>query len=185
MGFFAKLLASLGVNKEKVNVLVVGLDNSGKTTIIERLKLASTKKAQAPVEVTPTVGFNVDTFSKGSLNFTVFDMSGAGRYRSLWEQYYKDCQAIIYVIDTSDKLRVCVAKDELDLMLKHQELKRVPLLFFANKMDIPSALTPVECAQLLKLDDITDKPWQIVPSNALSGEGLQKGVDWLAEFIQR
>ena len=42
------------------------------------------------------------------LNFTVFDMSGAGRYRNLWEQYYKDCNAIIYVVDTADKLRMCV-----------------------------------------------------------------------------
>jgi GTPase SAR1 family protein len=40
------------------------------------------------------------------LLFTVFDMSGAGRYRNLWEQYYKDAQAIIYVIDTSDKFRL-------------------------------------------------------------------------------
>mmetsp|Transcript_9949 Transcript_9949/g.11543 ORF Transcript_9949/g.11543 Transcript_9949/m.11543 type:complete len:186 (-) Transcript_9949:676-1233(-) len=185
MGFLSKLLGMLGVTKEKVNVLIVGLDNSGKTTIIERLKVSSTKKNTPAVEVTPTVGFNVDTFTKGGLGFTVFDMSGAGRYRNLWEQYYKDCQAVIFVIDASDKLRMCVAKDELDLMLKHKDLKRVPLLFFANKMDIPSALTPVECATACKLDDIKDKPWQIVPSNALTGEGLQKGVDWLAEFINR
>ena len=36
-------------------------------------------------------------------------MSGAGRYRNLWEQYYKDAQAIIFVIDSSDKLRMCAA----------------------------------------------------------------------------
>eukprot|EP00241_Pyramimonas_parkeae_P009883 CAMPEP_0114244146 /NCGR_PEP_ID=MMETSP0058-20121206/11180_1 /TAXON_ID=36894 /ORGANISM="Pyramimonas parkeae, CCMP726" /LENGTH=114 /DNA_ID=CAMNT_0001357059 /DNA_START=472 /DNA_END=816 /DNA_ORIENTATION=+ len=112
-------------------------------------------------------------------------MSGAGRYRNLWEQYYKDANAIIYVVDTSDKLRMCVAKDELEILLKHKELKgsKVPLLFFANKMDLPQALSAVECAQALKLDEIKDKPWQIVPSNALTGEGLQRGTDWLAEFV--
>jgi ADP-ribosylation factor-like protein 6 len=182
MGFFDRLLRAFGVSKEKVNVLVVGLDNSGKTTIIEKLKRVGKPGAMA-VETAPTVGFNVDQFSRGSLNFTVFDMSGAGRYRNLWEQYYKDCNAIIYVIDTSDKLRMCVAKDELDVMLKHKELRNVPILFMANKMDIPDAMSPVECAQALKLDDIKDKPWQIVPSNALTGEGLQKGTDWLAEAI--
>jgi len=102
----------------------------------------------APIETAPTVGFNVDTFSKGSLSFTVFDMSGAGRYRNLWEQYYKDAHAIIYVVDCSDKLRMCVAKDELDLLLKHKDLNKVPLLFFANKMDLPQSLTPVDCAQV-------------------------------------
>jgi N-acetyl-gamma-glutamylphosphate reductase len=54
------------------------------------------------------VGFNVDTFSKGSLSFTVFDMSGAGRYRNLWEQYYKDAHAIIYVVCTLPQyMRAC------------------------------------------------------------------------------
>uniref|UniRef100_A0A7S0RWP1 ADP-ribosylation factor-like protein 6 n=1 Tax=Pyramimonas obovata TaxID=1411642 RepID=A0A7S0RWP1_9CHLO len=185
MGFLSRLLGALGVSREKVNVLVVGLDNSGKTTIIEKLKQQNGNKKGAPAEVTPTVGFSVENFQKGPLYFTVFDMSGAGRYRNLWEQYYKDAHAIIYVIDTSDKLRLCVAKDELDLLLKHKDLKKVPMLFFANKMDLPSALTPVECAQALKLDEIKDKPWQIVPSNAKTGDGLQKGTDWLSEFISR
>ena len=54
-----------------------------------------------------------------------------------------------------------MAKDELDLLLKHKDLKKVPMLFFANKMDLPSALTPVECAQAMKLDEIKDKPWQV------------------------
>lgn len=49
--------------------------------------------------------------------FTVFDMSGAGRYRNLWERYYRDAQAVIFVVDTSDKLRMAVAKDELEMML--------------------------------------------------------------------
>jgi hypothetical protein len=42
-----------------------------------------------------------------------------------------------------------VAKDELDNMLANPQLgRRVPLLFLANKMDLPSALTPVELAQV-------------------------------------
>lgn len=43
-----------------------------------------------------------------SVNFKVFDMSGAGRYRNLWEKYYRDAQGIIYVIDSADKIRMCV-----------------------------------------------------------------------------
>ena len=44
-------------------------------------------------------------------------MSGASNYRSLWETYYRNVQAVIFVVDSSDKIRVCVAKDELDAML--------------------------------------------------------------------
>ncbi len=56
-------------------------------------------------ELVPTVGFAVEEFTKNNISFTVFDMSGQGRYRNLWEHYYKDVQAIIFVVDTSDKIR--------------------------------------------------------------------------------
>ena len=49
-------------------------------------------------------------------------MSGQGRYRNLWEHYYQDCHGIIFVIDSSDKLRLVVAKEELDMMLKHSDV---------------------------------------------------------------
>ncbi|GLI71658.1 hypothetical protein VaNZ11_016939 [Volvox africanus] len=192
MGFFDKLLSFLGVSGKKVNVLVVGLDNSGKTTIIERLK----PRPKQSAEVAPTVGFSVDELQKGSLTFTVFDMSGAGRYRTLWEQYYREADAVIFVVDSADKLRMVVARDEMEHMLAHPNLRKVPVVFFANKKDLPVAMPPVEIAQAavtalppclgrwaLGLDNIKDRPWQIVPSNGLSGEGIDKGVDWLAERL--
>ena len=49
-------------------------------------------------------------------------MSGQGRYRNLWEHYYKETHAIIFVVDSADKLRMAVAKDELDQLLKHQSM---------------------------------------------------------------
>ncbi|KAF6258276.1 ARF-like small GTPase [Scenedesmus sp. NREL 46B-D3] len=182
MGFFSKLLYLLGLNGQKVNALVVGLDNSGKTTTIERLK----PKNRQSNEVAPTVGLSVEQFQRGGLTLTVFDMSGAGRYRLLWEQYYLETQAVIFVVDSADRLRLVVAKDELDNMLSNPQLgRRVPLLFLANKMDLPSALTPVELAQAFRLEEIRERPWQIVPSNALTGEGLDRGMDWLAEKLLR
>lgn len=132
--------------------------------------LPSPPPPQASVkEVTPTVGFNVEQFARSAINFTVFDMSGAGKYRNLWEHYYKDAQAIIFVIDCSDKLRMCVVKEELQAMLQHQDTRGVPTLFFANKIDISDHLNPVECVQYLDLDSVKDRPWHITPSNALSG----------------
>lgn len=57
-----------------------------------------------------------------NVSFTAFDMSGQGRYRNLWEHYYSDCQGIIFVVDSSDKLRLVVAKEELNLLLQHPEV---------------------------------------------------------------
>eukprot|EP00088_Acartia_fossae_P019220 TRINITY_DN21189_c0_g1_i1.p1 TRINITY_DN21189_c0_g1~~TRINITY_DN21189_c0_g1_i1.p1 ORF type:complete len:140 (+),score=29.19 TRINITY_DN21189_c0_g1_i1:215-634(+) len=53
-----------------------------------------------------------------NVGFTAFDMSGQGRYRNLWEHYYRDCQGVIFVVDSSDRLRMVVAKDELDMLLQ-------------------------------------------------------------------
>lgn len=88
--------------------------------------------------MTPTVGFQVEEFSKNGINFTVYDMSGQGRYRSLWEHYYSDVEAIIFVIDSTDRIRICVAREELEQLLDHGQIKDTlaPILFFANKVII-------------------------------------------------
>jgi len=180
MGLFDAILKFFGLIGKKVSIVVVGLDNAGKTTIIERLK----PQEKQTMEVAATVGFHIDQFKKGSLTFTVFDMAGAGRYRNLWSEHYKDAEAVVFVVDSADKFRLVVAKDEIDAMLAHPGLRKCPILFFANKKDLPTALSPVEIAQALNLDDIKDRAWQIVPSNGLTGEGVDKGTDWLAEKLQ-
>jgi signal recognition particle receptor subunit beta len=78
-----------------------------------------------------------------------------------------------------------VVKDELDQLLGHKDLSTVPLLFFANKMDIPNSLAAPDIALALRLEDIKDRPINIVPSNALTGEGLDRGIDWLAGQVKR
>uniref|UniRef100_A0A8C9XMC5 ADP-ribosylation factor-like protein 6 n=1 Tax=Sander lucioperca TaxID=283035 RepID=A0A8C9XMC5_SANLU len=169
MGLFDRLAGWLGLKKE-VNVLCLGLDNSGKTTIINQLK-PSNAQAQDILFI---------------IKQQLFDMSGQGRYRNLWEHYYKEGQAIIFVIDSADKLRMVVAKEELDTLLNHSDIKhrRIPILFFANKMDVRDALSSVKVSQLLCLENIKDKPWHICATDALKGEGLQEGVDWLQGMMR-
>ncbi|KAJ0396418.1 hypothetical protein ATCC90586_006326 [Pythium insidiosum] len=183
MGLFKQLATALGMKKTEVRILVVGLDNSGKTTLVNHLK---PKKSQTR-EVVPTIGFQVEEITKGNLSFTVFDMSGQSRYRSLWENYYSDVQAIIYVLDSTDSIRMCVAKDELEQLIEHKDLagKKIPILFFANKMDLPNALTPVECMEQLELEKLSGKTWHITASNALSGRGVVEGIAWLTEQFER
>ncbi|KAJ8963417.1 hypothetical protein NQ318_018897 [Aromia moschata] len=182
MGLFQKLAHFLGVKKREVNVLVVGLNNSGKSTVVNKFKNEDERIA----EIVPTVGFSVEKFENQHLAFTAFDMSGHGRYRDLWEHYYKDCNGVIFVIDSSDRLRLVVVKEELDLLLQHPDIcnRRLPMLFFANKMDSKEALSSVKIAAALGLDKIMDKPWHISASNALTGEGLQEGVEWLTQQIR-
>ncbi|KAI8801562.1 ADP-ribosylation factor family-domain-containing protein [Cladochytrium replicatum] len=177
--FWTNVLTSLGLLRKRANVLCVGLDNSGKSTILNHFKA---EKIQ-PNEIVPTVGFNVETFSfRSKVRFTVFDMSGQGKYRDLWQNYFHDTDAVIFVVDSADRVRACVARDELENILGNRALqsRKVPILFFANKMDLDGALLPSECAVALALEKIRDRNWTICACNALSGEGLEQGLDWLA-----
>jgi len=172
----------LGLRKKECNVLVVGLDNSGKSTLLNHFK----PEEQQNANIVPTVGFNVEKFKNRNVGFTAFDMSGQGRYRNLWEHYYRDCQGIIFVVDSSDRLRMVVAKDELDMLLQHPDIqaRRLPILFFANKMDMRDAMSSVKVSQTLGLERLLDKPWHICASNAVTGEGLHEGVEWLTGQIK-
>ena len=90
-------------------------------------------------------------------------------------------------MDASDKIRLCVAKDELDAMLAHADVRggQAPVLVFANKSDLPGAVDPSECSLILGLPAISDRAWQIQASNALSGEGVGEGVQWLTQQLER
>ena len=180
---FSFLGKVFGFSKSKISVLVVGLDNSGKTTLISRLQSAGSSFGE---NVTPTVGFTVEKLTKDNVEFTIFDMSGQSAYRGLWESYYSDVDGIIWVLDSTDRLRITIAKCEIETITCHENLqkRRVPLLIYANKMDLHNSLSPVECMQLLNLDSLKGSPWHIAASNALSGEGVDDGLKWLSGVIK-
>jgi ADP-ribosylation factor-like protein 6 len=182
--WWKSFLNFFGLFKQEARLIVVGLDNSGKTTIVNHLK----PERQASFEVVPTIGFSLENFDLGKIHFTVADMSGAGTYRSLWETYYKNVSGIVFVVDSSDKLRMCVAKDELDLLLSHNDIKTsvAPILVFANKSDLPGALEAADVSLYLGLPQLSQsqRPWQIQASNALSGEGVGQGLEWLVQVFE-
>jgi len=166
-------------------LLIVGLDNSGKSTIINCMKPRKEKKK----DVQATVGFQTETFlwKKHNVKFTAFDMSGQGRYRNLWEYYYQDVEAIIFVIDASDTVRMCVVQDELNSLLRHKYIKDrpIPILFLANKMDVQESASAPEVAKMLELEvSMKDRPFHITATNALTGQGIDDGMEWLSGRIK-
>lgn len=72
------------------------------------------------------------------------------------------------------------AKEELEKVLAHAELRGAALLVFANKQDLPHSAKPAELIEHLSLHTIAgDREWLLQPSNALTGEGLAEGFEWL------
>lgn len=182
MGLLDSFMEWLGFGRRDVNVLVIGLDNSGKSSILNFLR----PRESQVVETAPTVGFNVEQFSCKALSFSAFDMSGQSRYRALWSNYYRTTNGIIFVVDSSDKTRMMVAQEELQQLLTHPDIqsRSIPVLFFANKMDLRDALSDVGVSSALRLSEITNKSWHICSTNALKGEGIAEGIDWLSTAIK-
>jgi ADP-ribosylation factor-like protein 6 len=182
MSVLDKLNNLFSSKRKNANILLVGLDNSGKTSIINYLKPPDAKV----VNVAPTIGFSIEKFSAKAINFVTFDMSGQSKYRYLWEHYYKEAHGIIYVVDSSDRMRIVVSKEELYSMLNHAEMidKNIPILILANKMDIKGSCTVAQVQELLEVDKIKNRPWHIYSSNAITGQGIDEAIEWLAKMIQ-
>lgn len=175
---FSKLLDRIGTKKD-CRILMVGLDAAGKTTTLYKLKLGEV------VTTIPTIGFNVETVEYKSINFTVWDVGGQDKIRPLWRHYYQNTQGLIFVIDSNDRDRIGEARDELNKMLNEDEMREAILLVYANKQDLPNAMSAAEITEKLKLSEMRNRQWYIQSCCATSGDGLYEGLDWLTNNISK
>ncbi|EAQ93410.1 ADP-ribosylation factor [Chaetomium globosum CBS 148.51] len=169
---------SLLMKQKEMRILMVGLDAAGKTTILYKLKLGEV------VTTIPTIGFNVETVEYRNIQFTVWDVGGQDKIRPLWRHYFQNTQGIIFVVDSNDRDRVPEAREELQRMLNEDELRDALLLVFANKQDLPNAMSVAEITDKLGLHSLRQRTWYIQSTCATSGDGLFEGLDWLAQEIK-
>jgi len=173
----SKLFSALLGNKE-VRVLILGLDNAGKTTILYKLQMGEV------VTTVPTIGFNVETVQYKNVRFQVWDLGGQTSIRPYWRCYYQNTNAVIYVIDSADSERMSISKQELLSMLEEDELKDAALMVFANKQDLPNALPADAIAEKLGLGSLKSRQWSIFKTSAIKGDGLTEGLDWLVQTLR-
>ena len=179
MGNIASALNSFFSSKRDMKLLMVGLDASGKTTVLYKLKLGDL------ITSIPTIGFNVETVEYKNLKFTMWDVGGQDKLRRLWRHYFDNNDAIIFVVDSNDRDRVSIAKDELQKLTSEDALRDATLLVFANKQDLPNAMSPAELTDKLGLHSLKGREWYMQGSCAASGEGLYEGLDWLASALKK
>mmetsp|Transcript_3553 Transcript_3553/g.3580 ORF Transcript_3553/g.3580 Transcript_3553/m.3580 type:complete len:182 (+) Transcript_3553:27-572(+) len=176
MGFiFSKAWKKL-TEKRDVRLILVGIDNAGKTTVLYKLKMGE------KVNTIPTIGFNVESLDLKGLNLNVWDIGGQDKIRPLWRHYYENCSGIIFVVDCNDKDRLEEAGQELHKILLEDEMKDLPLLVMANKQDLSGAVSPQELTENLNLSREKRK-WLVQGTSAANGDGLQEGMDWLANTL--
>ncbi|XP_073220785.1 uncharacterized protein [Cicer arietinum] len=176
---FRKLFDTFFGNPE-IRVVMPGLDNAGKTTILYKLQLGKV------LSTIPTVGFNVEKVQYKNVDFTVWDVGGQGRHklRPLWKHYFNNTDGLIYVVDSLDRERIDQAKQEFQEIINEPSMLDNVILVFANKQDLRGAMTPKEVCEGLGLFDLRNRKWHIQGTCALKGDGLFEGLDWLASTLK-
>lgn len=158
------------------SILLLGLDNAGKTAILYSLKLGE----QISYTI-PTIGFNLEEIEVGKLTIKMWDLGGQTKLRNLWPHYFGQSDAVIFVVDSNDIDRVDMAKTELHALMSHKELSLKPFLILANKQDLPNALRKEALIEQLGLSSVNWLPWKIVECSATRNNRAKIGVEWLSD----
>lgn len=159
------------------SVLVLGLDNAGKTTFLEQIKSLYNKNHEPNLNTVPTVGQNVSLIDLGELYLRIWDVGGQHSLRGLWQEYYSSCHAIVFVVDSTDvgdadighlaknaaaaatvaeskadelgeqDGRLAECKLVLEDVLQNENTDGVPLLVLANKQDAE------DCVEVVRIKE--------------------------------
>lgn len=201
MYHLAKGLYLYATSKEEYSVLLLGLDNAGKTTFHEQIKSLFLPSHPNPkLKTVPTVGQNVSTITLPDMYIKIWDVGGQHSLRKLWQSYYSSCHAIVFIIDSTDigdgnlendiSGRLAECRLVLEDVLQHSETEGVPLLVLANKQDREDCVEVVRIKEGLvkkvfegeKGASIRDS--RVLPVSALTGTGVKEAVDWVRTRVK-
>lgn len=120
-----KILRKLKRKAKEMRILVLGLDNAGKTTFVKRLcgevllffffvlSLSFECLCKDVSGVSPTVGFNICALEHGPFRLTLWDVGGQRSLRAFWRNYFEETDGLIWVVDSADESRLQESRDEL------------------------------------------------------------------------
>ncbi|XP_067000987.2 uncharacterized protein [Anabrus simplex] len=142
-------VSRLEENPER-RILVLGLEKSGKSTILSQVTSGKCKNE----EIKPTEGFNVTCLNNGGISLNIWEIGGGENFRRYWNNFLQDTDLLVFVVDASDTHNLSHAVTEVKTLLGDDRLSHVPVLVLANKQDIAGALRPDEVADALDLGSI-------------------------------
>ncbi|GAB6022578.1 ADP-ribosylation factor protein 3 [Chamberlinius hualienensis] len=179
MGLLSLLRKLKSAPHRDVRILLLGLDNAGKTTLLKSLA------SEDISHITPTQGFNIKSVQSDGFKLNVWDIGGQRKIRPYWRHYFENTDVLIYVIDSADRRRFEETGVELSELLADEKLAGVPLLVYANKQDLVNAAPASEIAEGLTLHTLRDRPWQIQACSATSSEGVKDGLEWVCKNLKK
>ncbi|XP_034294978.1 ADP-ribosylation factor-like protein 14 [Pantherophis guttatus] len=174
------LINSTQLKIKEAQIIMFGLDSSGKSTLLYKLKCNEVFLTE------PTIGFNVEMIKTSKdMTLTIWDVGGQQKMRTAWDNYLEDMDCLVYVVDSSNKRHLEESKKELELILKHDNIKNVPVVVLANKQDLPGALSAEEITQRLNMKKhCQNRNWYVQPCCALTGQGLSEAFQKVTKFAK-
>ncbi|KAG0197257.1 ADP-ribosylation factor-like protein 8B [Mortierella sp. GBA30] len=162
--------------KTEMELTLVGLQNSGKTTLVNVIA-----SGQFQEDMIPTVGFNMRKVTKGNVTMKLWDIGGQPRFRSMWERYCRGVNAIVFVLDAADHDKLDAARTELRNLLDKPQLANIPVLVLGNKNDLPGALTVDEIIEVMGLKKIASREVSCYSISAKNQVNIDVTLQWLTK----
>lgn len=176
------LFTALGLKGKQGTLLVLGLDNAGKTTLLHRLRTGQIRNY--PPTDRPSL---TEKFSYQGITFNAWDLGGHEAVRHLWSDYAPECKALLFLVDASDFERIEEAGYELDALIADGIITDVPIAILLNKCDLPDARPSSEICEKMQFSDLTkmhpQEKMRIFRISVLRGEGYQEAFQWISSFL--
>lgn len=161
------------IRDHSLRLLILGLDNAGKTTILKCLL------GEDISTISPTLGFNIKTTTFEGFRLDIWDVGGQKSLRSYWRNYFESTDGLVWVVDSTDRARLPDCRRELHLLLTEERLQGADLLVLANKSDVAGSMTAADIQHILGLDQIKTHNWTIFQVSAVTGLNVKEGFSHL------
>lgn len=187
---FAQLLANImgGQREEEpipeipddyTLVLLMGLDESGKTSLINKFVYDELFKPS------PTELADHTKYTCNDKNLFIRELGGRYRFRDNWPDLYKDAAALIWVVDIIDRGRVIESREELEKVLNHPLIQNLPVLVIFNKIDSRIKMTHEKCDELMETSRLFEnRKHKIIDTCNLTCENMMEGFQWLIDNME-
>ncbi|KAG7212950.1 hypothetical protein KM043_002291 [Ampulex compressa] len=177
-------------SEKTIILLIVGLDNAGKTLVLNHIS------GDPDRDVLPTMGFRIVSLKYKSYVVKIYDIGGSTQIRALWPKYYNDIHGLIYVVDASDISRLTENKIVFGELVSHEHISGKPLLLLANKQDVTGAIDEIDVVESLDVEHVANSmrcPTRVETCSCAydtqqyknNTMGIKNGYKWLMDTIDK